>query len=787
MATGEGPNDCVHIHLRGIVQGVGFRPLVHRLAQSAGLSGNVSNGADGVHIRLACPEAQGRAFLHRVLEALPPWAEVSDHSLWMERGGTCEGFRIVTSDTRGEPDLLLTPDRNPCPDCRAEIRDPANRRHAYPFTTCLHCGPRYGIVTGMPYDRERTTMAPFAECPRCRSEYLDPEDRRFHAQTNSCPDCRIPLRWTDARDRPLPGAQEDIPRLAAETLDQGFIVAVKGHGGFLLLADARNEATIDALRRRKHRPAKPLALMYPDLERLAQDLIVGAAEIDALSSPAGPIVLLEPRPDAAERLAIERIAPGLRQLGAMLPSTPLLDLILLHLGRPVVATSGNLSGGAILHRDEEALAGLGAVADRFLSIPREIATPQDDSVIRFLPGDPHPIILRRSRGMAPALVPGGLPRGEETLLALGAHMKACIAVLHRGNTHISPYLGHLEGYETQERFQAVTLQLLELLGARPDRILVDAHPGYFSHQWGLQLGEAWGVPVEACFHHEAHLAALLAEHDLLDDPHPTLGLVWDGTGLGEDGSIWGGEFLLRREGRTERTAHFAEFPVLMGDKMAREPRLSALSIAAGHEELAERLRPLFTGQEWRLYTRRRDQGGILRTSSAGRLFDAVAALLGLGAVSRYEGESAMRLETLAWEAPETPAWNLAPPATGGPIATAPLFGQLAADLHASRPLPEIAAAFHRSLAAMAAAQARRLRVRSVGLSGGVWQNAFLTRCALDALSGDFEVLRHRRLSPNDENIAYGQLALCAGQVPATLEAHSHPHAKPSDHVPGHTR
>ena len=747
-----------HIHVRGLVQGVGFRPLVYGLAHEAGLVGRVANGADGVHIDLNANRREAESFLDRLLEALPSYGYVSSIALTDAPAQEWTDFRIADSAASNAPQMIIPPDRNLCPDCRRDLRDPANRRFGYPFTTCLRCGPRYSIITALPYDRERSAMQPYAMCKPCATEYTDPGDRHHHAQTNSCPDCRIPMQWYDATGMDMRLDQASIIPAAAAALADGKIIGVKGLGGFLLMADARRGEVVRKLRERKHRPSKPFALLYPDLDSIQGDAHVSPAERSALLSPEGPIVLLNVQAQPASGLATEAIAPGLNRIGAMLPATALLDMLLQDFPHPVIATSGNISGSPILHQDEEAIAGLYGIADHVLGYSRDITNPQDDSVVQFAtPADAQPIILRRSRGLAPAFYPNPFSGIKDNVLALGAHMKGAFAIAARGNLHVSPWLGNLESFEARESYRAAMDRMLDLLDVRPDVILTDRHPGYFTTQLGEQLASTWKAPLLTYGHHEAHFAAVLAENGLLDTVEPVLGVIWDGTGLGDDGNSWGGEFFIYRDHQFTRQSHFETVPVLLGDKMALEPRLSALAVCHDMPDAAAILESKFTPTEWMLYNRKVDSGGI-RTTSVGRLFDAVASILGLADRQSYEGEAAMRLEALAWGAPDAAAYPMGEFSGEGAIPTAEILLAIIEDLGRGRSRDSIAAAFHRTLIAVIARVAASAGITRIALSGGVWQNGFLNCCAREHLTPAFEVICHQRLSPNDENIPFGQLA-----------------------------
>lgn len=752
-----------HIHIQGQVQGVGFRPFAWRLARRHALNGWVNNASDGVHIEVNAEAGALALFMSDLLAEAPPLARISRHEVTQVAPCSFSGFDIVQSDTGAAPKLLLSPDFGLCADCRSDIREPGNRRYGYAFTTCTLCGPRFSIMRGLPYDRHRTAMAPFVLCPACQAEYDRPDDRRYYSQTNSCPDCGISLYWN--------GGPPDGQALthALDRLAAGAVLAVKGVGGFLLMTDATQPQAIAALRARKRRPAKPLAVLYADARRLEGDVYLHDDERALLESSAAPIVLAALRERPASGIAAEALAPGLDRLGVMLPYSPLLALLAEGYGRPLVATSGNLSGSPIFYTDEQAERHLMGIADGVLSYNREITAPQDDSVAQYTPRTRQFIMLRRSRGYAPTFIEPGHVAEEPTVLAFGADMKSAFAGQHQGNTYVSPFLGDLGSYDAQERYAQMLGHFGRLLQWRPRYLVADEHPGYHSTQLAERLAAEWEAPLLKVQHHEAHFAAVLGENDLMEATEPILGVVWDGTGLGSDGQIWGGEFLLFSGGGMTRVGHLAYFPWLLGDKMAREPRLSALSLCHalgdGHED---GLRARFSAAEWSLYGNMLKSGSGLQTSSAGRMFDGVASLLGLADKTSFEGEAAMRLEALArqglkdlgdpagWMAE---AYAIAPPDACGSGRWQAGLQHLLADLDAGMTAAVAAARWHLGLVKLIGATARQQGVGALAFSGGVFQNALLTDLIGQWLQPEFKLYFHRQLPPNDECIAYGQLVV----------------------------
>lgn len=763
------PQKVYHIHLQGQVQGVGFRPFVYKLAKEFELCGWVSNSVDGVHIEFNATEELADTFFAAVQKRAPALARIIAVEMNPAPQQLYTNFEIRSSEETGEATLLLTPDVALCEECRTELRNPADRRHSYPFITCTNCGPRYSIIEKLPYDRPYTAMKAFPMCMVCAAEYEEPLDRRYYSQTNSCAVCGITLQWHSKEEGLLGGSESDIINRAVEYILAGKIVAVKGIGGFLLCCDAGNEKAVVELRARKHRPSKPFALMYPSLDMLTEDAVVHPEEAQELAGPSAPILLLELKNDRSNNLAMNAIAPGLNQIGVMAPYAPLFEQLLYQLQRPIVATSGNRSNAPIVFDNTTALLELPEIADALLCHNRDIVTPQDDSVIRFTPRYRQRIVLRRSRGLAPTFIQPGLLLPDKSVLAMGAQLKSAFALTHKGNLYLSQYLGDLESYDTERSFQLTINHLLRLFSARPEAVLTDGHPDYFSTRLGRELAAEWNVPIIQHQHHRAHFAAVLAENNLLQAQEPILGVIWDGTGLGDDGQVWGGEFFLFDGKSILRIAQLGYFPFILGNKMPREPRIAALAACGNIPGANALLEPHFSQTEWSVYRQLLSKEDNLQTSSMGRLFDAAAALLGLSLCSSYEGEAAMLLENAALRefqkkgydglpalvAVEALSENLSPQALLQPIAAGVLRGE---------PIGELAARFHLSLSDWVEHIARSRQVRRIAFSGGVFQNALLTDLLIHRLQHKFSLYFHRELSPNDENIAFGQVALDSVQT-----------------------
>jgi hydrogenase maturation protein HypF len=746
--------------VEGTVQGVGFRPYVYRLAGELGVAGHVLNDSRGVVVEVEAPPETVRRFLARLPVEAPPLASVE--RVTAEPMGELgeHGFSIRASPVGGEPRAAVTADSATCPECLAEVLDPADRRFRYPFTNCTNCGPRFTIVCDVPYDRPGTTMAGFEMCDACLAEYRDPADRRFHAQPNACPDCGPHIALTDAAGGPVSAG--DAISAAGAALVAGAIVAVKGIGGFHLACRADDEAAVARLRARKHREDRPFALMAADLEAARRLVVLSPAEESLLIDRARPIVLARRRPGAP---VAESVAPAAPELGVMLPYSPLHHLLVADAGgTPLVMTSGNVSDEPIAFRDEDALDRLSGIADRFLLHDRPIETRTDDSVMRVSGGRRQ--ILRRSRGYVPAALP--LPGDGRHLLACGAELKNTFAVAKDGSAWVGHHVGDLKNYETLRSFVAGIDHFERLFAVTPEVVAHDLHPEYLSTKHALSLEGVRSVGVQ---HHHAHLAACLAEHG---ETGPAVGAIFDGTGYGDDGSVWGGEILLGDLAGFDRAG--ALHPVRMpgGEAAIREPwRMAAawLLAASEAEGVPSRLLGAVDPAAWRQVC------GLARagvaspvTTSAGRLFDAVAALCGIRPVVTYEGQAAIELEAAADPA-ERGAYSL--PLHGDPVVldARETIQAVVADLDAGVPIPTVSARFHNAVARATAAACARVaeahRVATVVLSGGVFQNRrLLESTAAHLESAGLRPLTPERLPPNDGGIAYGQLAVAAARSAA---------------------
>ncbi len=748
----DAPPIRVRIAVTGNVQGVGFRPFVWREASARELAGHVVNTPEGVTV-----EAEGTAdAIDGLVAALrtppPPAAVITVARVSLAPTGET-GFAIRDSATAGTRSAAVLPDLATCEECLAEVNDPSNRRYRYPFTNCTRCGPRYSIITDLPYDRARTTMRRFVMCPECQAEYENPADRRFHAEPNACPVCGPQLKLWDGEGAEL-AVRDDALKAAAAALREGRIVAVKGLGGFHLMADARNEDAVRTLRRRKQREEKPFAVMFASLDALSEAAAPTDIEIEALTSRERPIVLIRKR---AGMLA-ESVAPGNPLTGAMLPYTPLHHMLLAELGLPVVATSGNRSDEPICTDEHEALSRLKDIADLFLVHDRPIERPVDDSVVRVIAG--KPTVFRRARGLAPAVAARGVKPG---ILAVGGHLKTTVALSTDAGVVLGQHLGDLDTPEARDAYDRAIADIQRLHDAQPTLIARDLHPDYHS----TRVAEGLAAPKLAVQHHVAHVAACMAEQGL--EP-PVLGVSWDGTGYGTDGTVWGGEFLrITRDGWT-RVAHLKPFRLPGGEAAVREPRRSALGLlhaAFGADAFSMTdLAPVaaFTPAERRALASMLERGlNAPITTSAGRLFDAVAALIGLRQTTSHEGQAAMDLEWAAGAgmAPghKKREYDIAIKDETGILVLdwLPLIEALIADVRAGEAPSVMAAQFHDSLALAIAAIGARIGETTVVLSGGCFQNARLTETTLTALNAAGLVpVRHERVPPNDGGLALGQ-------------------------------
>ncbi|MEO6538508.1 MAG: carbamoyltransferase HypF [Ferruginibacter sp.] len=760
-----------HIHINGIVQGVGFRPMVYQLAKTSQINGYVKNTCDGVHVYFNATEQEANSFLKKIKKEAPQQSKIISAELHNSSDKVFTDFSIVVDDEDNcTKQVLLSPDLAMCVSCKSELRDVSNRRYRYPFITCTQCGPRYSIIESLPYERHGTSMQKFTQCKTCNKEYNALTDRRFFSQTNSCEGCGIKLSLYGNNLTCLTNNTEEILSNIKNLLQQGKILALKGIGGYLILCDANNENTIQILRSRKHRPTKPFALLYSSIDKIENDFEVNKIEKGLLQSAEAPIVLLYQRQATFKILAVKNIAPGLNRLGIMLPYSPLLKLIANDFGQPLIATSANISGSPIIYKDEDALAYLFEIADNVVSYNRDIIIPQDDSVVQVSKYSNQEIILRRSRGYAPSFLNYPTQK-KEIILSTGAFLKSNFTLSVNGHVFISQFLGSGESYESQQMYKDTLEHWLRLYDIKPHVILTDKHPNYFSHQYAIELSEKYNTEIKFIQHHEAHFAAVLAENNLMNTTEPVLGVIWDGTGLGNDGNIWGGEFFKYQNNEMLRCHHFDYFPAIAGDKMALEPRISALCATIDSWPHSAKLKKRFTDGEWSTYQTLMKKTSLF-SSSAGRIFDAVASLLDICDKQTYEGEAAMYLQALAETYVEEHGFVMDNSyfKVGSHyyhIPTASLMQGVIMDIKKGKAKKYVAAKFHYSLVMLIDIVAKNIGVEKICLSGGVFQNALLVDWIQHEYSKKYQLYFHKNLSPNDENISFGQLVYHDNNIRST--------------------
>ncbi len=802
--------------VRGAVQGVGFRPFVFRLATELDLRGWVTNSPQGVFIEVEGKRPALEHFLLRLVRDKPPRSFIQSlESSWLDAVGY-SAFQIRTSTTGGGKTALILPDIATCPDCLRDIRDPLNRRHQYPFTNCTNCGPRFSILNALPYDRAQTTMKSFRMCPACQAEYDNPRDRRFHAQPNACPECGPQLElWPGVSTTwPRPGCgwdgefepprrlahQYDAVLLTAHVLRCGQIVAVKGIGGYHLMADARSEKAVGRLRERKQREEKPFALMFPSLASVNAVCEVSPLEERLLVSPEAPIVLLRRIANGSSLIA-DLVAPGNPNLGVMLPANPIHHLLMAELGFPVVATSGNLSDEPICIDNQEALERLSGIADVFLVHNRPIVRPIDDSIVRVMLD--REMVLRRARGYAPLPIPtADAEAGGQNILAVGAHLKNAVAMAVGDQVFLSQHIGDLASQPAHNAFRRATADLPQLYDARPEVIAADLHPDYLSTRFAMEHSRRQPQPSAApampgttkattrsavaakedngtprlfqVQHHIAHVLSCIAENEVA---LPALGVAWDGTGYGFDGTIWGGEFFHVTPENVERIAHLRSFALPGGDAAIREPRRTALGLLqelAGspqNDRVQQRqiLAPAFSPAELATLEAMLERNvNSPRCSSIGRLFDAVAALVLRREQTQFEGQAAMELEFALDGLATDEAYSL--PLVTGPsswiLDWALMIEALLKDLGQGLTVSRISAKFHNALVEAIVTVAKECGEQRVVLSGGCFQNRYLTERTIRRLQAEgFQPYWHQRVPPNDGGIALGQI-MAARRAPA---------------------
>ncbi|PIU39982.1 MAG: carbamoyltransferase HypF [Candidatus Omnitrophica bacterium CG07_land_8_20_14_0_80_50_8] len=742
--------------VRGAVQGVGFRPFIYRLATEMGLKGSVANSPQGVFIEAEGPADLLESFLLRIEREKPPRASIQSlESAFLDPKGY-SSFKIGESSGTGEKTALILPDIGTCEECLNEIFDPGNRRYHYPFTNCTNCGPRFSIIEALPYDRAHTTMRMFTMCDVCQAEYEDPRDRRYHAQPNACPHCGPHLEFLDSEGRICVNHVQALLE-SVKAIRWGQVAAVKGLGGFHLITDAANESAVLRLRQRKHRQVKPFALMMSDVDMAKKYCEVSELEERLLRSPEAPIVLLRAKKNAVPGVPpiAASVAPGNPNLGVMLPSTPLHHILMRQLNIPVVATSGNVSEEPIVIHDKEALTRLAGIADFFLIHNRPIARPVDDSIVRIMMG--RKLVLRRSRGFAP--LPFEVGHEGPCVLSVGAQLKSTVAQSIGKNVFVSQHIGDLSSAETFRAFRQAVETFQEIYERKGQYVSCDLHPDYLSTQFARCLD----LPTIHVQHHYAHILACMADNEL---EGPALGVAWDGTGFGTDGSLWGGEFLRVDPAGFTRVGHFRTFRLPGSERAVREGRRAALGLL--YEVFGD---PLFSMKKLNSLEAFSAQAldtlkmmlkrGVLspQTSSAGRLFDGVSSILGLCQIHRFEGQAAMELEFAIGDiaidgcypvlfSEENALWI---------FDWEPMIYQILSDLDKGIGPGEISAKFHNTLAEAILQLSIRAKESKIVLSGGCFQNKYLLERTVRRLTENgFVPYWHQRIPPNDGGICLGQ-------------------------------
>ena len=779
---------------------MGFRPFIFNLAEKFGLKGYVSNDELGVII--VCQGENSEQFFNEIHHRKPKSSEIIFSEIKeIETEEIFDNFYIKPTEKNIEVDIPLTPDFATCESCETELFDEKNPRYFYPFTTCTQCGPRYSITKKFPFERENTAIEVFKMCPNCLAEYQNSDDVRFHSQTNSCPNCGIQIWLKDNQGNEFKGSNKEIFEKLAKELSKGKIVALKNTAGYLLICDATNSEAVSELRKRKRRPTKPFAVLFSGISIMKEYLEISELQIQHFKSSESPIIVTKIKDK--KDLAIEEISPNMNTIGAMFPYSGMLKLISKTFGKPLIATSGNFHGSPICSTTEEAEQILDKIADYFLHNTLEIQHPQDDSVIRFSPKHYQKIIFRRSRGFAPnyffAEELSELNKEKNKILSLGGDLKNTFAFVPNNHVYISEYIGDLANFETYERFENTVKSYQKIFNFQPEIILKDLHLKYENQNIISKFSKksaqsAQSARVEEIQHHTAHFASILGEKKLWKKDK-VLGVIWDGIGFGTSTEIWGGEFFLfenlekikekqshevakinsigqspmknntencealkERNPKIKRIAQLENFAWILGDKMSKSPKISALSISENNEDL----KFAFDENEWKIYTNLIEKSEI-KTSSMGRFFDAVAFVLGYEKPLFFEGEPAMWLEKISQEKFPTDFTDFhrlkdyLKNDEFENIPTKKLFSKILEEKKSGKSAGEIGLNFHYTLIKAIEKIAQRFAVKELAFSGGVWQNALLVDLAIEFLGDKFELHFHEKLSPNDENISFGQL------------------------------
>ena len=736
------------IKVSGQVQGVGFRPFVYCLSSEFSLNGTVSNNEEGVIIYITGLEDSVQKFYKKLLQFPPSVSQIKNSTIIQVEFKDFTGFKIIPSTTKGNLNLPLTPDFAICEDCKNDLENTKNRRYHYAFTTCVNCGPRYAITENFPFERSNTSIDGFPMCDDCKNEYTNPINRRFHSQTNTCSTCGIELNLITSEGKIIETSKENIFKKVANLLLKGNIVAIKNTSGYLLCCNAEDEKVIKELRVKKNRPNKPFAVLYPSMELLKKDINLTEEETKSLTSTERPITIISSI-NYKGNIVLGAVAPNLNQLGVMLPYTGILQLLANQLNFPIIATSGNIHGSPIISDNDNAVEKLKNVANYFLQHNLQIMHPQDDSVVKFSTKFQQKVLFRRSRGYAPNYLNINI-NSDAKIIAMGADLKSSIAFYPNNYLYVSQYLGNLENYDVYNRFTSEINSFINIFEQRPEVILIDKHPLYHSAQYGKELAVKTKSKLIEIQHHKAHFAAVLGEYNLFNKK--VLGVVFDGTGFGDDEQIWGGEFFNYEANTIERINHLEYFDWLLGDKMSKEPRLSLFSLAS--KEMNEILEQKFTSNEVKTYQYLKENNK-LKTSSAGRLFDAVASLLNITAYNTYEGEAAILLENVV------EYYNLT--ACKSYLSSSEVFSakeiilNIYKDILTGSSSKSIIANFLFTLANFIVKYAKKHHYKHIAFSGGVFQNTTLVDMLIELAPKEIKLYFHSDLSPNDENISFGQL------------------------------
>ncbi|GGP02784.1 carbamoyltransferase [Cloacibacterium rupense] len=721
------------------------------MAEEFQLKGYVSNDELGVVI--LCQGENVEDFFKEIHRRNPKSSEIIFSKIKkIETTEIFENFYIKPTEKNVVIDIPLTPDFATCQSCENEIFDEKNPRYFYPFTTCTQCGPRYSITKKFPFERENTVIEVFKMCPNCLAEYRNPDNVRFHSQTNSCPNCGIQIWLKDNQGEEFKGTNKDIFEKLTEELSKGKIIALKNTAGYLLMCDATNSEAVSELRKRKRRPTKPFAVLFSGISIMQEYLEISELQIQHFKSSESPIIVTKIKDK--KDLAFDEISPNMNSVGAMFPYSGMLKLISKTFGKPLIATSGNFHGSPICSTTEEAEQILGKIADFFLHNTLEIHHPQDDSVIKFSPKHQQKIVFRRSRGFAPnyffaeELIE--LNQEKKKILSLGGDLKNTFTVVPNNHVYISEYIGDLANFETYERFEKTVKSYQKIFNFSPEIILKDLHPKYENQNI---ISKFSNFQTQEIQHHKAHFASILGEKKLWNK-EKVLGIVWDGIGFGTSDEIWGGEFFLFKNQKMDRVAQLENFAWILGDKMSKSPKISALSISENSEDL----KFAFDENEWKIYTNLIEKSEV-KTSSMGRFFDAVSFVLGNEKPIFFEGESAMWLEKISQQAFENNIkfTDYLEGENFENIPTKKIFSKIMEEKKSGRNAGEIGLNFHYTLIKAIEKIAEKFEVKELAFSGGVWQNALLIDLAIDVLGEKFMLYFHEKLSPNDENISFGQL------------------------------